>query len=316
MAISFRDLKANRKSDFENLQKKIDEQTQGGGGQDKRFWQPTVDKAGNGYAVIRFLPAPGGEGEDVAFVRLFTHAFKGPSGKWYIENSRTTLGSGEKDPVGEMNSRLWNESEDDNSPGRKQARLQKRKLTYISNILVIKDASNPDNEGKVFLYKYGKKIWDKINGAMYPPEIEDTKGFNPFDMWEGANFKLKIRQKDGYRNYDESLFDSPAPISSDDDKLESIWKQEMPLQEFIAADKFKSYDELEKLLHQVLGTGTAPAARAAAATRSEEYSPPARAARPQKAAEAPAADDDGAPWSETEAAGTAELSFFENLAKD
>jgi hypothetical protein len=315
MAVSFKDLKTNRKSDFEKLQKQIDEQTSnGGGGQDKRFWTPTVDKAGNGFAIIRFLSAPAGE--DVAFVRIFNHAFKGPTGKWYIENSRTTLG--EKDPVGEMNSRLWNETEDDASPQRKQARLQKRKLGYISNILVINDPANPDNNGKVFLYRYGKKIWDKINDAMYPSEeeqkLEGKVPFNPYDMWEGANFKLKIRQVEGYRNYDKSEFDKPEPISNDDDKLEAIWKQEYSLQEFIAPDKFKSYEELEKLLNQVLGGTTKPAAKTAEAR--EEYAP--RQPRSRAAAEAPAADVDDVLSGQTTSGSSDddELAFFENLGKD
>jgi hypothetical protein len=317
MALNFADLKKNRKSDFEKLQKQIDETTSKGGGADTTFWSPTVDKAGNGYAVIRFLPAPGSE--DTAFVRLFSHAFKGPSGQWYIENSRTTLGNGEKDPVGEMNSRLWNESEDDNSPQRKQARAQKRKLTYISNIIVIKDPANPDNEGKVFRFKYGKKIWDKIQGAMYP-EFEDEEGFNPFDLWEGADFKLKIRQVEGYRNYDKSEFDKPAPLSNDDDKLESIWKQEHSLAELVALDKFKSYDELAKRLAQVLGNTPAAAGRAKTAEQLGEDTPAYQPRQPRQAParEIPSAsDDDSAPWSENNnSSGDDDLAFFERLAQE
>jgi hypothetical protein len=315
MALNFADLKKNRKSDFEKLQKQIDESTSKGGGQDNRFWSPTVDKAGNGYAVIRFLPAPGSE--DVAFVRLFSHAFKGPTGQWYIENSRTTLGNGEKDPVGEMNSRLWNESEDDNSPQRKQARLQKRKLTYISNIRVIKDPANPENEGKVFLYKYGKKIWDKIQQAMYP-EFEDETGFNPFDLWEGADFKLKIRQVEGYRNYDKSEFEKPSPLSQDDDELEAIWKSEHSLSELVAIDKFKSYDDLAKRLAIVLGGK--PAAAGAPRT-AEDVGDETPAYKPRErtapAREIPSAsDNDAAPWSENESkdGGDDDLAFFEKLA--
>lgn len=313
MALNFADLKKNRKSDFEKLQKHIDEATsKGGGGGDNRFWTPSVDKAGNGYAVIRFLPAPAEE--DTAFVRLFTHAFKGPTGQWYIENSLTTLGNGEKDPVGEMNSRLWNETDDDNSPQRKQARAQKRKLSYISNILVVKDSANPDNEGKVFLYKYGKKIWDKIQQAMYP-EFEDEEGFNPFDLWEGADFKLKIRQVEGYRNYDKSEFDSPAPVSKDDDRLEQIWKSEHSLAELVAPDKFKSYDELKKRLDQVLGNqGNAGRAKnAEELAEAPAYTP--RRSAPAK--EIPSASDDDTPWSngsEGEAGGSDDLAFFEELA--
>ena len=316
---SFADMKRNRKSDFEKLQKQIDETTSNkGGGQDNRFWSPTVDKAGNGYAVIRFLPAP--DGEDTAFVRLFRHAFKGPSGQWYIENSRSTLGNGEKDPVGEMNSRLWNETDDDNSPQRKQARAQKRKLEYISNIYVVKDPGNPDNEGKVFLYKYGKKIWDKIQGAMYP-EFEDEEGFNPFDLWEGADFKLKIRQVEGYRNYDKSEFDRPSALFNDDDKLEGVWKQEHSLAELVALDKFKSYDELAKRLSQVLGT-PAQQSRAQRAEDLSQDDAPAYQPRERKSAaprELPSAsDDDAAPWSKNDDSndGGDDLAFFERLAQE
>lgn len=311
MALNFADLKKNRKSDFEKLQKQIDESTSKGGGQDTRFWSPSVDKAGNGYAVIRFLPAPGIE--DSAFVRLFTHAFKGPTGQWYIENSRSTLGNGEKDPVGEMNSRLWNETDDDNSPQRKQARIQKRKLSYISNILVIKDPANPENEGKVFLYKYGKKIWDKIQQAMYP-EFEDETGFNPFDLWEGADFKLKIRQVEGYRNYDKSEFEKPAALSKDDDELEAIWKREHALAELVAPDKFKSYDDLAKRLAAVLGNKPTGAARTAEELGEDTpaYKPRERAA---PAREIPSASDNAATsWSETESEDD-DLAFFEKLAK-
>lgn len=316
---NFADMKRNRKSDFEKLQKQIDESTSNkGGGQDTRYWSPTVDKAGNGYAVIRFLPAPANE--DTAFVRLFRHAFKGPSGQWYIENSRTTLGNGEKDPVGELNSRLWNETDDDNSPQRKQARAQKRKLEYISNIYVIKDPGNPDNEGKVFLYKYGKKIWDKIQGAMYP-EFEDEEGFNPFDMWEGADFKLKIRQVEGYRNYDKSEFDRPSALFNDDDKLEAIWNKEYSLAEIVAVDKFKSYDELAKRLAQVLGTPAQQSRANRAEDLSRDDDAPAyqpRQPRSAPAPQAPSASDDDLPWSpqDTSNGDGNDLAFFERLAQE
>lgn len=229
---------------------------------DDRFWQPEVDKSGNGTAVIRFLPvAPEDADDSLPWVRVFTHGFKGPSGKWYIENSLTTIN--QKDPVSEYNTVLWNASSDDNSPQRKQARLQKRRLTYISNILVLSDPKNPENEGKVFLYRYGKKIFDKISEAMNPPfddegrpmdhpKYDPTNAFNPFDLWKGANFKLRIRQVDGYRNYDMSLFDSPSPLSGDDEKLESIWKKEHSLKEFVDPKNFKSYAELKAKLESVL----------------------------------------------------------------
>jgi len=218
---------------------------------DDRFWQPEVDKSGNGAAVIRFLPAAAVDGDDaLPWVRIFSHGFKGPTGLWYIENSLTTLG--QKDPVSEFNSKLWNESSDDNSPQRKQARNQKRKLNYISNIMVISDPKNPANEGRVFLYKFGKKIFDKITLAMNP-EFEGDVAVNPFDFWNGANFKLRIRQVEGYRNYDQSSFDSPSALSVDDVKLEEIWKKEHSLKEFIDTKNFKSYDELKARLSEVIG---------------------------------------------------------------
>lgn len=218
---------------------------------DERFWKPEVDKSGNGYAVIRFLPAPAVDGEDaLPWVRVFNHGFQGPNGKWYIEKSLTTIG--QKDPLSEYNSYLWNKTTDDNSPERKQARLQKRRLTYISNIYVVSDPKNPENEGKVFLYQYGKKIFDKITGAMNP-EFEDENPINPFDLWNGANFKLKIRQVEGYRNYDKSEFDSPSELGSSDEDRENIWKSQYSISEFVDPSSFKSYDELKARLDEVLG---------------------------------------------------------------
>jgi hypothetical protein len=225
-------------------------------GADTRFWYPNVDKAGNGYAVIRFLPAPGEE--TVPFVRVFEHGFKGPTGQWYIEKSLSTIG--QPDPLGVYNSKLWNSTTDDASPARKQARDQKRKLTYISNVYIINDQANPENNGKVFLFKFGKKIWDKINEAMHP-QFADEKAINPFDFWEGADFKLKIRNVEGYRNYDKSEFSAPSPLFDDDSKLEKVWKQEHSLQAFIDPKNFKSYDELEKRLNLVLGLNGSQAGR-------------------------------------------------------
>ena len=214
------------------------------GGSDERLWKLDVDKSGNGYAVIRFLPAP--NGEDLPFVKLYSHAFQGPGG-WYIENSLTTLG--QKDPVSEFNTQLWNNGTD---AGKETARKQKRKLTYISNIYVVKDPANPENEGKVFLYKYGKKIFDKLTAAMQP-EFEDEEAIDPFDFWQGANFKLKAKNVAGYRNYDSSEFTATSPLLKDDDALEGLWKKEFSLAELVAADQFKSYDELKKRLEYVLG---------------------------------------------------------------
>lgn len=228
---------------------------------DDRFWQPEVDKAGNGTAIIRFLPSPAVDGEDaLPWVRVFSHGFKGPTGKWYIENSLTTLG--QKDPVSEYNSHLWNQSTDDNSPTRKQARNQKRRLNYISNIMVISDPKHPENEGQVFLYRYGKKIFDKIKLAM-EPEFEGDEPVNPFDFWTGANLKLRIRNVEGYRNYDQSNFDAVAPLSVDDAKLEEIWNKEYSLKEFLEPKNFKPYDELKKRLDEVLAVNAENAYAAA-----------------------------------------------------
>ena len=213
------------------------------GGSDDRLWKLDVDKSGNGYAVIRFLPAP--DGEDLPFVKLYSHAFQGPGG-WYIENSLTSLG--QKDPVSEYNTQLWNNGTD---AGKDTARKQKRKLTYISNIYVVKDPANPENEGKVFLYKYGKKIFDKLTAAMQP-EFEDEEAIDPFDFWQGANFKLKAKNVAGFRNYDSSEFAAVSPLLDDDEALEGLWKKEYSLAELVAADQFKSYDDLKKRLDSVL----------------------------------------------------------------
>jgi hypothetical protein len=222
---------------------------------DDRFWSPTVDKAGNGYAIIRFLPAPANE--DVPFVRLFDHGFQGPGG-WYIENSLTSIGK--NDPVSEYNSKLWNSGIEAN---KEIVRKQKRRLHFISNIYVVTDSGNPANEGKVFLFKYGKKIFDKLKEVM-EPQFQDEEAVNPFDLWAGANFKLKIRNVEGYRNYDKSEFDKPAPLLKDDEELEAVWKQEHSLKEFLAPSNFKTYEELQARLNRVLGEGTAAGARAKA----------------------------------------------------
>ena len=226
------------------LVSQVEKMNKGSNGVDDRLWKPEVDKAGNGYAVIRFLPAP--DGEDLPWAKLYTHAFQA-SGGWYIENSLTTLG--QKDPVSEHNSQLWNSGVDSD---KEVARKQKRKLSYYSNVYVVKDPSNPANEGKVFLFRYGKKIFDKITAAMQP-EFEDEQAINPFDFWAGANFKIKIKKVAGYWNYDSSEFAAPAPLLDDDDAMEAVWKQEYSLAELIAPDQFKSYDDLEKRLKYVLG---------------------------------------------------------------
>ena len=245
--MSFANLKKQSKlgSLTAKLVKEVEKLNTNGTSGDDRLWKLEVDKSGNGYAVIRFLPAP--DGEDLPFVKLYSHAFQGPGG-WYIENSLTTLG--QKDPVSEYNSQLWNNGTD---AGKDAARKQKRKLTYISNIYVVKDPANPENEGKVFLYKYGKKIFDKLTAAMQP-EFEDEEAIDPFDFWQGANFKLKAKNVAGFRNYDSSEFTAVTPLLDDDDALESVWKKENSLKEFIDADQFKSYDDLKKRLEYVLGS--------------------------------------------------------------
>ena len=220
---------------------------------DERLWKPELDKSGNGYAVIRFLPAP--EGEELPWVKVWKHAFQGPTGKWFIENSLTTLN--QTDPVSEYNSQLWNSGLESD---KEIARKQKRKLEYYSNIYVVSDSKHPENEGKVFLFRYGKKIFDKLMAAMQP-EFEDETPINPFDFWEGANFKLKIRKVDGYWNYDASSFENVSALKDNDDDLNAIWKTQYSLQEFLAPTNFKSYDELKKRLDDVLsGTVTASAA--------------------------------------------------------
>tara|TARA_R110002153_G_scaffold98225_3_gene233238 strand:- start:6920 stop:7837 length:918 start_codon:yes stop_codon:yes gene_type:complete len=213
---------------------------------DDRMWKPTVDKAGNGYAVIRFLPA--GEGEDLPWVRYWDHGFKGATGRWYIEKSLTSVG--QQDPVSELNSQLWNSGRDED---KETARQRKRRLHHVSNILVVSDSANPENEGKVFLYEYGKKIMDKIMDVMQP-QFQDETPVNPFDFWGGANFKLKIRQVEGYRNYDKSEFDSATELfSADEAQLEGVYNKLYKLSEFTDAENYKSYADLKKKLFEVIG---------------------------------------------------------------
>jgi len=249
--MSFADLKKQSKlgSLTAKLVKEVEKMNTSSGSSDDRVWKLDVDKSGNGYAVIRFLPAP--NGEDLPFVKLYSHAFQS-SGGWYIENSLTTLG--QKDPVSEYNSELWNNGTD---AGKELARKQKRKLTYVSNVYVVKDPANPANEGRVFLFKYGKKIFDKLTAAMQP-EFEDEEAIDPFDFWQGANFKLKAKNVAGYRNYDSSEFAKSAPLLDDDDAMEAVWKKQFSLAELVAADQFKTYDELKKRLDYVLGNKGTP----------------------------------------------------------
>ena len=245
--MSFANLK--KKSRSGSLTEKLIRQVEkindkGSSNVDERIWKPVVDKSGNGYAIIRFLPEP--EGCDLPWSRVYTHAFQGTGG-WYIENSLTTLG--QKDPVSEHNSELWNSGSDAN---KEIARKQKRRLSYYSNIYVVSDPTNPQNEGKVFLYKYGKKIFDKIMESMKPEFVDETP-INPFDFWAGANFKLKIRRVEGYQNYDKSEFGDAEALFDDDAKLETIYNSLYNLNEFTDANNFKSYEKLKERLDSVLG---------------------------------------------------------------
>ena len=298
MATSFASLKKSRSS---SLNKLVTETTKINApaecsSEDNRFWKPTVDKAGNGYAVIRFLPEP--KGEDLPWVRTFSHGFQGPSGKWYIENSLTTFN--EKDPVSEYNSTLWNNGTD---TGKDQARKQKRRLSYVANIFVVKDPSNPSNEGTVRLFKFGKKIFDKLNEKMNP-ELEDETATNPFDFWEGADLKLKIRNVEGYRNYDKSEFAEVSALEDgDDDKLEKVYEALHPLQDFLDRKNFKTYAELQAKLDLVLGlsgSATAPSVQTAE----------------ENVVEIPKQKEVSAPKIDSSDSEDENLSFFEKLAEE
>ena len=298
MTDSFAALKRNRTEGFDKLTQSLNKLNQktSGPGPDDRFWKPEVDKAGNGYAVIRFLPES--NGEDVPFVRIWDHGFQGPGG-WYIENSLTTLG--QKDPVSEYNSMLWNSGIESNKD---KARKQKRRLSFISNIYVVKDPANPDNEGKVFLYKYGKKIFDKLNEAMNP-QFEDEKPVNPFDLWEGADFKLKIRNVEGYRNYDKSELDVPAPLFDEDGELEAVWQSQYALNDFVDPSNFKTFEELQAKLNRVLGLDGSNASTTAEDDSFEQVAAPSI---PEKQMEsAPIIQDDDDDGS---------LDFFKKLAEE
>ena len=247
--MSFEQLKKARKTSIDKL---ITAAEKVGGSEgkksyvDERVWKPTVDKSGNGFAVIRFLP--GAEGTELPWVRYWDHGFQGPTGRWYIEKSLTSLGK--PDPVSEINSRLWNSG---NEKDKETVRTRKRRLHYVSNVLVVSDPGNPDNEGKVFLYQYGKKIFDKIMDVMQP-QFQDETPVNPFDFWGGANFKLKIRNFEGYRNYDKSEFDKPSELyDGDDSRLQDTYSELHPLEEYTDEKSYKSYDELQRKLIEVLG---------------------------------------------------------------
>lgn len=296
--MSFAKLKKQRKGAIEKLTAAGAEQNKGNNFSDDRFWQPTVDKVGNGYAVIRFLPSP--VEDDLPWVQYWSHGFQGPGG-WYIENSLTSIGG--DDPVAQENSRLWNTGLDSD---KEIARKRKRRLHYTSNILVVTDPGNPENEGKVFLFKYGKKIFDKIQDAMQP-KFQDETPVNPFDMWDGANFKVKISKVEGFRNYDKSEFDSPSPVAKSDDDIEEVFNKLIDISEFIdpKSKHYKTYEELQKKMLRVLGdqyTGPGSASKPIAS----EPAPEPKAATPKEPETASSPDEDG----------DGELSYFEKLAKN
>ena len=305
--MSFSDLKKQSSlgSLTSKLVKEVEKMSNTSSSGDDRLWKPEMDKTGNGYAVIRFLPAP--EGEELPWAKMYSHAFQGPGG-WYIENSLTTLG--QKDPVSEHNRELWNSGIDSDKD---TVRKQKRKLSYYSNIYVVKDPANPANEGRVFLFKFGKKIFDKVMEAMQP-EFEDETPINPFDFWQGANFKLKIVKKDGYWNYDKSEFDRIAPLLDDDDALEALWKKQYSLTALTASDQFKSYEQLENRLKMVLGQKSTSRPRLDEEVENEDddrgsYTPNFSSRREEPVAAAPVSssndeDEDDA------------LSYFQRLAEE
>lgn len=298
---SLSDLRSNR-GNFDSLIKEVEKianpQSQDSR-DDDRFWSPEVDKAGNGYAVFRFLAPP--QGEEMPWARVWSHGFQGPTGKWYIENSLTTIGK--PDPVSELNNELWNSGSEAN---KEIARKQKRRLNYICNVLVLKDPAHPENEGKVKLFKFGKKIFDKIKESMQP-QFADEEAINPFDFWKGADFKLKIRKVDGYRNYDKSEFDSPRPLFETDAEIEAIWKQEYSLVDFVDPRHFKSYEDLKKKLDSVLSGVPAAVRHAESVDLDVPASRPAEAAPAPTRTAAPAAGFDEDDES---------LSYFANLAAD
>lgn len=309
-------LKQNNQDSLRKLTEQVSKLNQNGDNNNNRdrenYWKVTVDKAGNGSAIIRFLPQV--ENEDVPFVRYWDHGFQGPGGKWYIEKSRTTLG--EKDPISEYNSRLWRESDNDDSPQRKQVRKQKRREHYVSNILVIKDPSNPENNGKVFLYEYGKKIFNRLNELMHPIDdgIETKNPVNPFDIFGGVDFYLRARKVDGQRNYDTSSFGESKPVSNDEAELERILSSLHPLQPIIDPSTFKSYEDLERRMNEVLELNTP----ARSVQRDfEEQAPPV-----QRQAKNEFEVDDTPPWNEpksnvsTDDDEDDDMAFFKKLAAD
>ena len=260
---SFANLK-RQSGNLDKLAKAVEALNQTNPDKSENYWRPEVDKAGNGMATIRFLPAPPQDGDDaLPWAKVFSHGFQGPGG-WFIENCLTT--KNEQCPVCEHNNKLWNSGVEAN---KQVARDQKRKLTYVANVYIVSDPKHPENEGKVKLFKFGKKIFDKITEAMNP-QFEDEQAINPFDLWEGANFKLKIRKVEGYQNYDKSEFESPSALFDDDGKMEEVWKSEHSLADLTKDEEFKDYDFLKKRLDKVLGlNGETPAPKTTVETMKE-----------------------------------------------
>jgi hypothetical protein len=311
--MSFANLKKNRSQSLEKLSSQLDKITQTGYSDPlkEKYWSVARDSVGNGFAIIRFLPAP--KGEDMPFQRIWDHGFQNKAnGRWYIEKSLTTIG--QDDPVSKYNTQLWNTGLESD---KEIARNQKRRLKYHANILVIKDGANPENEGKVFLFAFGKKIFDKLNDLMNP-EFEDETPINPFDFWDGANFKLKIRQDGKYPSFDKSEFDNPTKLfDGDEGKLEEIYDGLNPLQELVAADQFKSYAELETKLHSVLGISDSGTSKSNEGRTAEDITDDVldmtKVEKSRKSADMPEAsaksekvDDDD----------DADLAFFQNLANE
>ena len=273
---------------------------------DDTMWKPELDKSGNGYAVVRFLPTP--EGEEMPWVSYWDHGFQGPGG-WYIEKSLTTLNK--KDPVSEYNTTLWNSGIEAN---KEQARKQKRRLHYVSNVYVVSDPKNPDNEGKVFKYRYGKKIFEQLKEAI-SPAFEDEQAINPFDLREGANFKIKIRKVDGYWNYDKSEFDSTSPLFEDEAKLNTVFSQVHSLNEVIAPSEFKSYEELKEKLDRVLGLSGAVSSSTAESIAEDQEEVPWSNVNTESVADEPViASADST--SEQSSDGEEAMDYFKRLAED
>jgi len=282
--------------------------------EDTRFWRPQTDKAGNGYAVIRFLPSKEEDDLVVPFVSVYDHGFQGPSGKWYIENSLTSIGK--EDPVSELNQKLWNSGREEDKD---TVRRQKRRLHYLTNIYVVKDPAQPQNEGQVFLYRIGTKIYNKIKEAMNPPVEFEEKPIVPYDFWEGANFKLKIRKVEGYLNYDNSSFDEQSSLlDGEDDEIEKVYEKIQSLKQFINPEGkdvngyalFKPYAELKKKLYNVLDM------RMTDVSSDEDEAPAKPKPEPKKEEKKLAADAPFDTSTSTSDDGDSTLDYFKGLLKE